>query len=650
MIEPKSICIDASTVCQLKCQSCPTANGETGKSLGSGFLKFKDFKIIVDDNPEIFDIELSNWGEVFLNKELLQIIKYAYINGIRLTAENGTNMNNVAEDIPEALVRYKFRKVTCSLDGASQETYSMYRVNGDFEQVIKNIKKINWFKKKYNSFHPVLQWQFIPFGHNEHEIDKARKMAKELNMLFKVKLSWDDLYTETFSPIKNATTIRKASSTGTASREEFQERYSRYYTSNVCLRFWSKPRVNYDGKLLVCSINYWGDYGNVLKDGLNDCFNGKKANYAREMLMGKREELPQIPCSRCKIYKKRKETNNWISDEDIEKILTSHTENRKSILLKNKLLKYRIINKLIKRSDDKYHYQKENRNHQKKKVSNPKSEKILISDIHHLNIPIIIPNNKKWKPCPVFAGITSGWSEISCHASALAKDNSPHTPHKHMEEEILLLLSGSIKLILPQNNDSSNNGNIDLIAGQFVYYPSFFPHTLFTTSDEPANYLMLKWNTSISNKNPELVFNHFNIQENYKNLKSKSSKIIFEGSTLYLQKLHCHITSLKPYKGYEAHSDNYDVAIIVLEGEVETLGKRARPHDVIFYASGEPHGMYNPTDRIAKYIVFEFHSTKLSFLSKISNRTNYILHKSVNTNFWKKKLKRLYMSLVSLFS
>ena len=84
-INPKKIGLDASTVCQLKCPSCPTATGETGKKLGKGFLQFKDFKEIVDKNPQLHSIELSNWGEIFLNKELPKIIEYAYVHNVALS-------------------------------------------------------------------------------------------------------------------------------------------------------------------------------------------------------------------------------------------------------------------------------------------------------------------------------------------------------------------------------------------------------------------------------------------------------------------------------------------------------------------------------------------------------------------------------------
>ena len=84
-------------------------------------------------------------------------------------------------------------------------------------------------------------------------------------------------------------------------------------------------------------------------------------------------------------------------------------------------------------------------------------------------------------------------------------------------------------------------------------------------------------------------------------------RLLFEGPTNFLKKLHCHVSKLSPQKGYEAHADDYDVSIVVFEGEVETLGKRVGPHSVIYYAAGEPHGMYNPGEVTAKYLVFEFH-------------------------------------------
>src|SRR5204862_42584 len=72
--------------------------------------------------------------------------------------------------------------------------------------------------------------------------------------------------------------------------------------------------------------------------------------------------------------------------------------------------------------------------------------------------------------------------------------------------------------------------------------------------------------------------------------ETKEPGVIFDRPTRYLRKLQGHVTVLEPGAGYDAHADAYDVAIVVLEGEVETIGGRAAPHDAIFYRAGEPHG------------------------------------------------------------
>src|SRR3972149_5461624 len=107
-----------------------------------------------------------------------------------------------------------------------------------------------------------------------------------------------------------------------------------------------------------------------------------------------------------------------------------------------------------------------------------------------------------------------------------------------------------------------------------------------------------------------LTFGHFNMFEAMDDSEIEDGfcpRLVFEGPTVHLRKLHCHSSTLTPGAGYDPHIDAYDVAIVVIEGEVETLGESVGPNSVIFYPGGEPHGMYNPGKTIAKYVVFEFH-------------------------------------------
>ncbi|HET7446590.1 MAG TPA: hypothetical protein VFJ49_01495 [Methyloceanibacter sp.] len=60
-----------------------------------------------------------------------------------------------------------------------------------------------------------------------------------------------------------------------------------------------------------------------------------------------------------------------------------------------------------------------------------------------------------------------------------------------------------------------------------------------------------------------------------------------EGPSAYLSKLHSHLSILQPGAGYAPHQDGHDVAIVVLDGTVETMGRVVEPYGVVFYAAGE---------------------------------------------------------------
>ena len=171
--QPRRLRIEASSACNLRCPVSPTTTGHIHPAIGTGLLAHEDFQQLLDDNPWIDGVELSNFGEVFLNPDLVGILRTAYERKVRITLANGVNLNRCSAGALEALVKYNVQRITCSIDGASQETYQMYRVGGDFHQVLANIDVINAHKKRLGRNTPILLWQFVVMGHNEHEIDKA---------------------------------------------------------------------------------------------------------------------------------------------------------------------------------------------------------------------------------------------------------------------------------------------------------------------------------------------------------------------------------------------------------------------------------------------------------------------------------------------
>jgi MoaA/NifB/PqqE/SkfB family radical SAM enzyme len=68
------------------------------------------------------------------------------------------------------------------LDGASQETANIYRINTNFEEVL-SVMKLG------ASMGRSIIWQFIPFKHNEHEIEQVKQLASINGITLKLLLS-----------------------------------------------------------------------------------------------------------------------------------------------------------------------------------------------------------------------------------------------------------------------------------------------------------------------------------------------------------------------------------------------------------------------------------------------------------------------------
>lgn len=223
-----------------------------------------------------------------------------------------------------------------------------------------------------------------------------------------------------------------------------------------------------------------------------------------------------------------------------------------------------------------------------------------------LGVPLSLEPPATWRPYPIFAGSTAGMKTLSCHVSALRPGYSPHPPHAHEEEEILIVLCGEVDISIPDETPDRRR----LSAGELVYYPAEFPHTIEAVGESVANYLMFKWNSAHPKREASsLPFHRIDVHaRTAEGGEGFVPRLAFEGPTRHLAKLHCHTSTLSPGAGYDPHADPYDVAILILEGEVETLGERFGPFTVLFHAAGDAHGIRNPGDVPARYVVFEFHA------------------------------------------
>ena len=111
--------------------------------------------------------------------------------------------------------------------------------------------------------------------------------------------------------------IAAQSGLGVADRQEYEANSGQSYVASTCHQLWLKPRINFDGRVLGCSINHWDDFGNVFKEGLEASLNGEKMQRPRAVLMGLREADEDFPCRQCQVYDSRRRNNAWVRLEEL---------------------------------------------------------------------------------------------------------------------------------------------------------------------------------------------------------------------------------------------------------------------------------------------------------------------------------------------
>ena len=241
---------------------------------------------------------------------------------------------------------------------------------------------------------------------------------------------------------------------------------------------------------------------------------------------------------------------------------------------------------------------------------------MVATAIHQFRLPIEQPR-KEWEPFHAFHGPTRTFADMSCHASVLTAGHSPHPPHAHVEEELLIPLHGEAEITIAASPDDPSPRVERLRPGSFVYYPAWQRHTIRNPGTTPIAYLMFKWAAAPHSENGAPLATgiyHYGDATPPPGADAFWAQRIFEGPTGCLGKLHAHLTVLAPGGGYAPHADAYDVAIVTLAGTIETLGQRVEPMSVVYYGAGELHGMKNPGAMPARYLVFEFHAPGVDVL------------------------------------
>lgn len=86
----------------------------------------------------------------------------------------------------------------------------------------------------------------------------------------------------------------------------------------------------------------------------------------------------------------------------------------------------------------------------------------------------------------MFMHRTATLDQLSCHATTVHAGQAAHAPHRHVEEELIIVKEGSI--------ESMQNGATQVVGpGSVIFEASNELHGLRNVGDTPATYIVIKW-------------------------------------------------------------------------------------------------------------------------------------------------------------
>jgi hypothetical protein len=229
----------------------------------------------------------------------------------------------------------------------------------------------------------------------------------------------------------------------------------------------------------------------------------------------------------------------------------------------------------------------------------------------HLNFPLQV-DSQKGLSYSIFLGATPNLDLLDCHYTVLAEGQIPHPPHVHDEEEIIIPFVGSVDILRAAAADSNKTQDERISFGQMVYHASRLPHTIRAVGPGPSGYLVLRWSAPASGGSHDGAVSAqcFDLGQvltaEPAATEGRTSTLIFEGPTRLLRRLHAHASFARPGEGSPPHQDPHDVAVIVLEGAVETTSGRVEAPGIIFHPAGRTHFLRSVGTQPARYLAIEF--------------------------------------------
>jgi len=289
---PISISFEPTTSCNLRCPECPS--GLRDFTRPTGMLEKDFFRQTIDDiHKDILYLIFYFQGEPYLNKDFLEMVKYASGKGI-YTATS-TNAHYLTDEAARKTVESGLDRLIISIDGTTQEVYQQYRVGGKIDKVIAGAKNIVKWKKELKSKTPFVFFQFLVVKPNEHQIEEIKKLGAEIGV-DEVRFKTAQVYDYENDP-NNLIPVNEKFSRYKKNKEGKHEAKNKL--ANHCWKLWQANVITWDGMVVPCCFDKDASHrlGNLKNQSFKEIWHNENYKQFRKELMTSRKNIDI--CANC---------------------------------------------------------------------------------------------------------------------------------------------------------------------------------------------------------------------------------------------------------------------------------------------------------------------------------------------------------------
>ena len=268
---PDIVQIESTNLCNAKCVFCPRDEMHRRQ----GVMDLDLFKKVVDECAVlgITHVRVHNYGEPFLDRQLVEKVRYAKERGI---AEVGmiSNGSLVTEPIARGMIEAGLDAINISVDASGKETFERTRVHLEYDTVIDNIRTLARLRREMGRTRPKLILSFVRQGNTADEqafIDEWSRIADKIHVT--------DLHN--WAGTLNATSD----------------------VNFPCYRMWLTFTVLWDGRVSLCCADFDGRHilGDLRTSSISEIWNSPAYLAVRRQQL--RDGGPEI-CRSCDLPKK----------------------------------------------------------------------------------------------------------------------------------------------------------------------------------------------------------------------------------------------------------------------------------------------------------------------------------------------------------